>query len=128
MTALVLGAILCVLIIIARELRLLRKQRAASPSCTDQPPEEYTQRASSRLLDRVQALRFADMDTSWIALPAAVAIWFKYVMPQLPPQPWVRYPITIVGLFVLAFVADVGVFMLLDPVLTFMDKYKEKGH
>lgn len=115
MTAMVLGAILCVLIIIARELRLLRKQRATMP------------RSSSLLLDRVRALRFADMDTSWIAIVAAVAIWFKFVMPELPPQPWVRYPITIVGLFLLAFVADVAVFTLLNPVLTLMDKYKEKG-
>ena len=46
-------------------------------------------------------------------------------MPLLPPQPSIKYPITIVGLVICGSLAIVVV-ELLDPLHSWMDRYNER--
>jgi len=102
MTLLVLGAILCALLVIARELRFLRKQRETPLlSGAKHAPEKY--KAPIFTFHRSGwATRVADVD-EFIGTILAVALWFKFVLPLLPAQPWIKYPTTIIGLLISVF-------------------------
>jgi hypothetical protein len=126
MTLLILGAIFCVLVAVARELRLLRKQRETPPISAEQ-----RQQTSAKYKPRIftfsrsgWALRIVDLD-EWVGILATVVIWFKFVLPLLPAQPWIKYPITIVGLLIFSFVATMAV-EILDPLHGWMEKYDER--
>jgi hypothetical protein len=111
MTVLVLGAILCVLIIIARELRLLRKQRDTLLSATGRQQETsagYKPPRSGRKLSLV------DVD-EWLAAIIAVVIWWRFVLPLLPAHSWIKYPISVIGILALGFLGSIVV-PLLDPL------------
>src|SRR5579872_4471508 len=127
MTGLLLGAILCVLVFISRELRHLRKQRENSPSAAEQ--QEHFRKYKRRIFTFTRAgwaSRMIDVE-EWLGTIAAVVIWFKFVLPLLPGQPWIRYPITIVGLLVVGFLAIMAVELLLGiPIERLMDGYDER--
>jgi hypothetical protein len=124
MTLLVFGAIFCTLIVIARELRLLRKQRETPPIAAErQAPEKYKPRIFT-FWRSGWILRLVDLD-EWVGTIVAVVIWFKFVLPVLPMQPWIRYPITIVGLILFGF-CSIMVVELFDPLHGWMKKYDER--
>src|SRR5713101_9470671 len=127
MTPLILGAILCVLIMIARELRLLRKQRETPPSAAKQR-QQSTEKYKPRIFTFRRSgwtSRLVDFD-EWIPMVAAIAIWAKFVMPLLPTQPWMKYAITIVGVLVIAFLLEFLVVLLPSPIHGLMEKYDER--
>lgn len=122
MTLLALGAIFCVLVVIARELRLLRKRRETPTSAKQQPPsDEYKPRIFTFVRSGWAArLLYLSVDVpEWFGSLAAVVIWWKFVLPQLPPQPWIKYPITALGIPIFAFLAVMVVEVLnpLDPLV-----------
>jgi hypothetical protein len=54
---------------------------------------------------------------------AGAVIWWKFVLPELPAQPWIKYSFTIVGLLIWVVIADES-----DPLRLWdrMDKYDER--
>lgn len=125
MTLLVLAAIFCVLVVIARELRLLRKQREGTR--TSPEPQQAQDEYKPRIFTFGRSgwsLRLVDLD-EWIGIVAAVVIWWKFILPRLPAQPLIKYPITIVALLVGGFLA-VMVVEVLDPLHGWMERYDER--
>jgi len=125
MTLFTLFAILCVLIVIARELRFLRKQREAPPSIAKRHTGGYKPRIFT--FNRSGwSLRIVDLD-EWVTAVIAVAIWFKFVMPLLPTQPWIKYAITILGLVVSFVVLEfLLVIFVSGPIGNLMQKYDDR--
>jgi len=122
MTLLVLGAIFYVLVVIARELRLLRRQREKPPSLAEQrrpdgykPPIFTFGRSGWKW--RILELQ------GWVLAMAGAAILWKFVLPELPGRPWIKYSITIVGLLIWLVIADES-----DPLRLWdrMDNYDER--
>ena len=123
MTLFLLGAIFCVLVVIVRELRLLRKGQLHRSPTEQQSPANYKPRTFT-FFRSGWTLRLVDLD-EWVGTIAAVVIWWKFVLPLLPSEPWVKYSITAVGLLACGFVA-IMVVGLLDPLHRWMDKYDER--
>jgi hypothetical protein len=122
MTLLVLGAILWVRVVIARELRLLRRQR-------ESPANPAEQRLPDRYKPRIFTfgrsgwkLRILDLE-GWVLAMAGAVTWWKFILPELPAQPWIKYSITIAGFLIWVSITDVS-----DPLRLWnrMDKYDER--
>jgi len=99
MTLLVLGAIFCVLVVTARELILLRRQREEPPNPAEQrPPDRYKPRiftfGRSGWIWGILDLQ------RWVLALAGAGAWWIFIVPELPAQPWAKYSITIVVLLV----------------------------
>jgi hypothetical protein len=128
MTLLILGAILCVLIMIARELRLLRKQRETPPFAAKQR-QQSTEKYKPRIFTFSRSgwtSRLEDLN-HWLAILAVILIWAKFVMPMLPPKRWIIYSVTAVGVLLLAIVAEFALNIFLSSQIgSWMEKYDER--
>lgn len=86
MTRFILFAILCALIVIARELSLLRRQRDCPPSLPDQEAPQYTARVftffRSKWDTRITAANV------FVTGFAGLLIWEKLIEPELPAESW----------------------------------------
>lgn len=123
MTLLILSAILCVLAVIARELRLLRRQRENSLASEQEPKAQYKSRIFT-FMRSGWTLRLVDLD-QWIAMLVVLVIWWKFILPTLPVQPWIKWPTTIIGVLVFMFMAE-GLVRTLNPLHKLMHKYDEQ--
>jgi len=121
MTLLALGAIFAVLVVIARELRLLRKQRDGSQkpamqcSAAKYKARIFTFHRSGWIWP---ILSFQE----WVLLIAGVVIWFKFIFPELQQPTWKRYSITALGFLVWFVIVES------DPLRLWhlMDSYDER--
>lgn len=116
MTLLVLGGIFCALVVIARELRLLRKQQGIARTSIEhqETSEKYKPRIFTFRRSRWRS-QFTDLGET-VGPLAVLVIWVKVILPLLPAEPWIRYPITVVGVIILGFLG----IMVVEPTNGFI--------
>ncbi len=123
MTALLLGLILVVLLLIARELRLLRKQRNSVRG--ESTPKKYKSKIFTfeRSGWKSRIVRFDES----IPIILSAVIWARFVFPNLPSNPWMKYPISLVGVLIGAFFAEfLVVIFITGPIGSWMEQHDEK--
>ncbi len=125
MTPLVLGAIFCILVVIARELRLLRKQHATpSTSVEKEASDKYKPSIFTFARSRwsSQCREIAGDTVFWAGLGAWFLVVHRFIESTLS-KPWTVYPIYIFGgLIAGGLLKEV----LFEPIDRLMEKYDKR--
>jgi len=128
MTLLILSAIFCVLVVIARELRLLRKARQKPASSADRLGADGYKPRIFTFCRSGWNETLLDMENSWIPVIAGILIWSKFVLSSIPPEPWIKYPATVGGVLAIAFVVHLGLATVLPLMLGWKDTIKQSSN